>query len=420
MFIKYLLHFIEKSVIIYINSLVILSIIGVLKIEQGGRLLDKKYNYEMGKVYDTLFYMTMYFHESDFLTLLRQRGIDELSISDGMRLYFEFKKNHKEIVLPLEIAPFFYADYQVGRSCFVISAIRRYLDIRDNSNGSVVEFFQDKKLFEKMFWEYYFPQKNDNVAKQIVNKDFGLSIAEVISQLNVLDDVKPYFVAMAYNFEMYQEKLIDTFKSIYPLVCDSHSKHQYVFDEIKEQITDNTVDKLKDIFKLPSDISSITIYFSTFNHCLLDYRVDNDNDNGERCFGLGSSFIIQMGEVESPDLKFVSLHTMSKALCNETRMDILDMFLTYKRLCAGDIAHKLQIAKSTVYLHLNVMISEEMVVYTEDSPRGHGERAFFSVNPDYFNAITTQVSDINLRASNIILKGIDKYERPKSKRNSKL
>ena len=98
---------------------------------------------------------------------------------------------------------------------------------------------------------------------------------------------------------------------------------------------------------------------------------------------------------------------------------MLDMFFKYKRLSAPEIAHKLHISQSTIYLHINALRLEGMIIPSDSNPKNQGAKVYYSVNPDYFKVFAWLAVDANEQAYNNISMGIDKYDLPRKRRKSK-
>jgi len=223
------------------------------------------------------------------------------------------------------------------------------------------------------------------------------------------DNVKLHIVNMVLDFSKYQNKLIEAFKRIYKIIDVYHSTNEEILSKITNQLKDETLDGLRESFKIQQDTFPNHFYFSALNGFLLHYRIFKS----ETYFGLGTHFKMQVDQRYS--LKHVSLFSFGKAVSNPMRFDIMCMFLRYKRLCAADIAHELGISKSTVYLHINAIHAEEIIEFFNQEEKVNGERVFYTINPNYFKILAELVIETQQKADNIVA-GIDEYDRSKKKR----
>ena len=368
-----------------------------------------RYNYDMGRGYDTTFFMTLYYREDDFFTLVRNR-FGEIAINEAMCGFFNFKERYKSVVLPPEIAPFAYTDYQAGLHSFLIRVICDNLDFENHTKDDIISFLQSFEL-KMMFWEHFFSQKDDRIAERIITNDSTLNIPEIVNKLNISEEIKLHLVAMAFDFPKYQQILIGAFAAVYAMIAEYHAENQSIIEEMKNQITENLSDRLYKIYKPSTTVQSYS--FSLLNGVLVDYR----GFDKKVCFVLGSHFNDVIDSLHR--YSHISLNSFGKIVCVETRAEMLDMFLQYKRLCASEIADSLNITKSTIYVHLNSMLLEGMIRYTDADAKNNGERVYFSVNSDYFKVYAGLATDINEKAYNNISKGIDKYELPRKKRKAR-
>ena len=373
--------------------------------------MSLKYNDDMGKVYDTAFFMTMCSREDDFFTLLRNRFANSININEAMKGFFDFKERYKSIVAS-ETEPFVYTDYQTGLHSFLVNTIHYNLDYSSYSKDGVISFLQDRNL-KRLFWEHFFPRKKDQIAERLYNNDRTLNIPDLITSLNIPEDIKIRLVDISHDFPKYQWKLLEIFKEIYSLINEYHSEKQNLFDDIRKQLDNTVIDKLYKIHNLPSASKYIPFYSSTLNGLLFDCR----SLEKKVCFGLGLHFKEVIESIHQ--YNHVSFNSFSKILHVETRSEMLDMFFRYKRLCASEIAHELHISKSTIHLHLNAMLLEEMIGYADSDDKNRGERVYYAINSDYFKAFAGISANANKKAYDNISKGIDRYDLPRKRRKAK-
>jgi len=373
--------------------------------------MSKKYFYDMGKCYDTSFFLTLYFNEEVFFGRVRNRFNKVVDVNEAMQGFFRFKEQYNSFVVSSEIAPFVYTNYEAGLRSFLILEPCG-LAFEDNTLDGIVAFLRSPK-FKIAFWEHYFPSKKSTIAEQICNNDKTLNIPDALGSLTISSDIKIQLIDMAHDFPKYQRKLINTFNEAYVLVDEYYTENQCIIEEMKSKVDDNFIDRLCKIHKLPSSILSPPIYFSLFNELLLDYR----SADNKVCFGFGK----HIDDVIAGTLRYdhISLNSFGKITHVESRAEMLDMFFKYKKLCAADFAHKLNLSQSAIYLHLNLMIYEGIIQHTDSKPKGHGERVFLSINPNYFEAFATLSLDFAQKAHDNISKGIDRYDRPRKKRKAK-
>ena len=372
--------------------------------------MGEKWNCDIGIAYDDALFITAYFREDDYLTMLRNR-FGKTEVDEAMQGYFDFKERHKSVVFSREIAPFVYSNYSAGLCGFLISAICDKLDFQEHTKDGITLFLQNREL-KRLFWEHQFPHKKDRIAERIITNDSTLRVPDVISQLNMPEDIKYSLIDMSYDFPKYQRELVEAFREVYPLSEEYRLEKQSVIAEIKSQIDDNLLKRLRSIYKLP-DAVSLTFYCSLLNGLLIDYR----SFNKKVCFGLGLHFKEAIDRVYRYD--HVSSNSYGKVVHVETRAQMLDMFLKYKRLCASEIADSVKVARTTIHQHLNYMRLEGMIKYTDSDTKSHGERVYFTINSEYFKVYAGLTADINQKASEISEKGIESYDLPRKKRKAK-
>jgi len=371
------------------------------------------YNYDIGKVYDTALFITMYFREDDFISLQCDNVGDEAVVKKFMCAFKEFKECYKHINLPLEIEPFVYTNYDEGLGSFLINLIYNSAPFDDNNKDAILLFLSDAMRVRKRFWRHFFPKTDVSIAKQIAKNDPALDIPIVISKLGVLDDTKLRLVDMARDFEKYQQKLIDAFKLVYPLIDELHEANKNIFNEIKAQLTDKMVTRIRDVYKISETVFSVPVYFSVLNEILLIHRYWDD----EFYIGLGQHFIRTLEHRYSND--HISLNSYSRVMGSKVRMQIRELFDNYECLCASEIADLLSMDKPAIYPHIAAMFQEGIIYRTNPEETGNGVRKYFALNMGYYDVLIAAIKKAKNKSSEKIAKGRKRHEVKRKPRKAK-
>ena len=118
-------------------------------------------------------------------------------------------------------------------------------------------------------------------------------------------------------------------------------------------------------------------------------------------------------------MKHVTLKAHYEMMGCPLRYNIVRMFGKYKQLCAADIAHRLQVKKAAVYVHINALLANALIVReTPDKTVRRGMRVYYRANSEYFNAIDAEIREMCHELANVNHAGIDKYTLPRRKRRS--
>lgn len=367
-----------------------------------------KFNLEMSKAIDIVFFIMLYFRGDDFFNYLRGR-FSGINIEEAMHGFFNLKERHKSLVLPPETEPFVYTDYSLGLHSFLNITIRANLDFKEHTKDGIISFLQSREQ-RRLFWEHIFPNKKDGIAESIIAGDYTFDVPAVINKLNMPDNIRFRLIDMAHNFPKYQRKLVDTFKEVDPLIEEYYSEHQSVIDEIKNQISDDVLNRLRSVYKIPSGVT-LPFYFSLLHGLLLDYR----KQDKKVCIGVGQYFVDVLDSLHRYD--HVSFNSFGRMTVVETRTEILDLFFKYKQLSVAEIMDSLKLARTTVYTHLNAMHMEGMIKHIKE--KNVGVRVYYSINPEYFKIFAELAIDANKKAHDNISKGIEKYDLPQKKRKAR-
>ena len=334
--------------------------------------MGEKYNYDVSKAYDTIFYMTVYFYEHDIFTRFRERFGDIEDFDEVVHPYYTFKAKHQDYVLPSEISPFVHTNKTAGLQSFLIHYLNNNLNPITGTKEDALDLIKNGELLKRQLFEHILPQTQLNTAD---------SIADIVNELpyaTYTSDIKVHIAFLISDFNKYHNILIDVYNTIYDFVDEWYSENQETIDEIKRLINDedyNIIERLKTVFKIPNAVSSFSYHVSLLNGLLVNYR----KKKNEVDFGLGLHFraIVEM---------YRTGHISHKEMpSGDVFAEVLEMFTRNEDwvFSVTDIAHHLGYAKSVVYPHVNELHLKNIIRYS-NSIETDVYKVYYRLNPDWF------------------------------------
>jgi len=369
-------------------------------------------NHDAGKAIDTAFFMSANFNEDEIIAQLRSRFDN---VYDAMRLYFDFKEKHRDYVWPKEVPPFVYTSLEAGARNFLVNYLCMNLNFVTCTHDDVLALLRNRDLMMRQFLEVTFPKATNTVIDKLMRRSGTGLVSTMVQDLPYDPEIKMHIALMLNDFTHYHNVLLETYQTVYAWVDTLHTtpEAQAVFDTIIEQIKDplyGTVERFKNIFKLPDTVTSFPFYFVLLNPFILHYNVSSP-----LCFGLGVRF--KDGIENQYHMKHVTLKSYHKVMGYELRFNILNMFGEYKVLCAGDIAHYLQMQNSAVYVHINELLLNDIITNADpDNMARKGQKKYFKANPEYFKVINEDMREVCNKLISVNHKGVDRYDKPKPPR----
>ena len=325
--------------------------------------MGEKYNYDVSKAHDTVFYMTAYFYDDDIFTRFRKRFGD---IDDAVHPYYVFKEKHKNYAIPSEIIPFVYIDRKVGMQSFLIHYLNNNLEHITGTKEDALDLIKNGELLKRQLLEHILPSENNSIIDQLIERNTADNILDTINNLPYSSNTKIHIAFLILDFNKYHNILIKVYKSVYDFVDELYSENQETINEIKRLINDesyNVVERFKSIFKMPNNVSSFSYYISLLNGFLGNYR----KKKKEVCFGLGLHFRITVEALQSTEQ--TSSLPNRELTRSEVYVEIVELFTKYKgwAFSVTDIAHHLGLAKHVVYPHINEMLLLNIIRYSNSN-----------------------------------------------------
>lgn len=371
-------------------------------------MMGDKNNNEIGKLYDTVFYITNYFFENVMKERLAPYSSD---IEEDLKFYYELKN----IIPPIDdkFSAFCYCDKQNDLGSFLIRHLHYKISYSMGTLNDFISILSDICNFKNDFINYYLFNTSDELRSKILKTNDILLISKTLDKYSYSDLYKKHFLVAITSFEILLSEFINIISMIYSYIDKAHENHIDYLESICNYIVDDKDHiqaKIAIWFKLPKN-ASCKYSFSLLNPTFANIKKENSYN-----FLFGKKFIEQIDDTVGYD--YITLTSFSKLICNEMRSDIFNMFFEYDEICASDIVHHLHTSKTNAHAHLDAMLSQKLIYNSQVQ----GKRYYFALNTEYLNCLSNKINILAKTikpVKQIPMEERKHYELPRKKRKTR-
>jgi len=330
-----------------------------------------KYDYEVGKLYDTVFYIVTRLFENVTIERVYKKVTKTADLEYDMRFYNKLKDICPGI--SSDLAPFCYCAAE--QPAFLIQYMTDNINFDNGTLNNLNALFSDIKSSKEYFVDLHFPKLSKNDRERLrVTKEVDF-INSTIRQSEIAEKYQSDFLAFFLTYEYRVQTLLASINTIYHYVDRLHRQNAEFIQSIINQLDDPTVNAKGTILRYfaLTEEKQIVYMFSLLN----PYGVHYLKRPYHYPFRVGEKFLTTLSfESEYNHLTFESF---AKNILSPARAEIFHLFFEYKNLCAGDIIEATQLSRYTVYTHLNDMLYEKIIVHAD----AKGSVLRYSLNEDY-------------------------------------
>ena len=345
-----------------------------------------KYNYEVGKLYDVIFYIVTWLFEETMIERVYTKFSKTADLEYDMRFYNELKSRCPDI--STDLIPFCYCTPQ--QVSFLIRYFGDHINFDNGTLENLIGLLSDTEKSKNFFIDLHFPKLSEADRQKIYEAKDVKYINSILMKSDLETAYQSTFLSFFLAFDTYIPLLTETVEMVYPYVDSQHRQNTDFIESIIEQLNNSDVqaqEKILRYFALTEE-KQIVFMFSLLN----PYGVAYWRKPHHHPFTLGEKFLTTLS-FES-DYNHVTYESFSRVSYAGSRKDIFRMFLKYKHLCAGDIIEATTSSRHTVYAHLNDMLYEKLITHVNAG----GSTLHYSLNEDYL-----------LKYTDYSRKEIDKY-----------
>lgn len=370
-------------------------------------MMGEKNNCDIGKLYDTVFYITTYFFEN----VVKERAAPYSSdIEEDLKFYYELKT----IIPPIDdkFSVLCYCDKENDLVSFLIKTLSYEISYSTGTLNDFISVLSDTYTLKKNFISYYLFKTSDEVRTKIIRTYDTLLINKILDEYSYEELYKKLFIVTISSFESLLSEFRNVVSTIYSYIEEAHKNHSDYLDSIRNYIStneNNVQEKINVYYKLPKNVSC-RYSFSLLNPLFANIKKDKTYN-----FLFGKEFIKQIENTVGYD--YVTVKSFSKLISNELRGDIFDMFFEYDEICASDIVYHLHTSKTNAHAHLDAMLSQRLIYISSTQ----GKRYYYALNGEYISCVYNKLGILSKSikpVKQIPIEERKRYDLPRKKRRT--
>ena len=329
---------------------------------------------EPGFIYDLIFLFYLKFNTKQCIKKLENSEQD----SEDVRFFNDILEQFSEI--PEDLYVFFHA--LDNDRCFIASCYFNQYQDRFTSTYDF-KFLQnelsDKERLIRNLVKFYFHDITDEELESCMKSNIRLfshikqsdySVEEKSRLYEFIINPEPYiqtiqFELMSKNFllSQYYEKNYQKILEIF---------NQTTFDTLTEQVKD-----VRDLSFLKQSNQCLYVSYCLANRYCLNLFFTQEG----ALYLLGYKYLSTL-KIIKDQKKDVELQGLGSALCEESRVKILELLLEREEVTCKDLEKLFSFSGSTAYHHMTMMVKNGLV-----KTRNEGKTIFYSINNAYFSAV---------------------------------
>lgn len=332
-----------------------------------------KFNSEIGKIYDSIFFFCDYYSDG--------KTLKECTIDYGNTEFMAHCLNQiRNDIKPPEILRPLFRTVRTQISAIGNFWSRNFRFPEDNIDTFVEKISNNpdkilKLLIDNIFEDY---QKMNSVT--ISPSEKPEEYLQALQFLNTDADFKLQLSLLIGNFDYAISVFVDLFKKVYYHVSALHDKYQREIASEFERIQNEDVLKLYDKM-VPFDMNAydeIVITIALLNQYIV-FETHHKHETFYLLLGVKS---LQILENEN-SLSSVSLSKFLIACGNEIRIKALNSISEHKELTLSQLAKLQDVSPATMLRHIEVLLNAHLIQVS----RRDGLQIFYEINNQTFQNI---------------------------------
>ena len=337
---------------------------------------------EPGYIYDLFFIFNLKFN-----TKLRINELENNeNLSENIKYYNNIMDQFSDI--PEDLFVFFHA-LENGR-CFMytqyFNPYKEQLSTTFNFKFLLSELPDKERLKERLIRFYFYDLPDEEVEACIKSntplfshiKNSSYSGEEKSKLYEFFIDPEPYIQTLRYELMAKEIMLSQYYEKNYQKILE-------VFNQTTFEILNKDMKGLRDLSFIKKN--NQTLYVS---YCLLSkFTINFMGIEEGAVYLLGHDYLSVIDYAKNK--KDLSLQDLGNAICEESRVKILQLLLEREEVTCKDLEKIFSFSGSTAYHHITMMMKIGLV-----KTRNEGKTILYSLNRKYFDAII----DVLIKFSN--------------------
>jgi len=316
---------------------------------------------EMGKIYDTIFFLIEYYNK-DFIEQNFKGKFSDVSM---MEAYFQEVKAKVEMA-PVYLAPFFYSTSD--HPSIMSNMYVRYFCEIDGELHNLLEIIRNER--ETL--------RTDVLSLFIDDND---AYNELIQSLSISADQVAYLFG---RFDQVIDEMCNSLETVYQAVDNLHTVHR---DNIEATFKQNSADTNKLLLYKYMKLSQDDVDNSTVTYALLNqYLLFGATFNGSVTLLLGTKY--DEKAVIEFDSNLTSADNFLTVCSGELRVKMLHTLIDHKELTATQMAKLIDCPPTTLIRPISILQANRIIYISRRS----GLQIFYRLNIPLFKKIYRSIS----------------------------
>lgn len=334
-------------------------------------------NYEIGKIYDSIFFCVEYFNRTAI-----QSNITS-GYSDTQFMYTCYNEIAEDVKsVPPILEPFFFYKNEIptALSCFFSKYFNSYITM----DSFIKNIRQNRDQLLQNIIDTIF-NSIDNTQHTFDSLLYSPNtLIDSINALDIPTQVKLQTSLLIWNYDHVLPLLTDTLQKVYVCVDKLHQKYNNNLSGEYCNIINNDKANLYHIFFQFNNSTQINVAsISLLNQYIIFYKKNEDGI----CLLAGLKHEVSLSNRISDH--HVSVQNFMCTCGNETRMAIISALIQYNELTSTQLSKIISCPVSTLSKHLEALHSNN-IIYIH---KRLGLQVFYKLNISYFKQVKINMSN---------------------------
>lgn len=332
-----------------------------------------KFNSEMGKIYDSIFFFYDYYSDS--------KTLKECTHDYGDTEFMAHCLNQiRNDIKPPEILRPLFKTVRIQINPITTFFSNHFNFVKDDFESFVIKLSNNTDKIFQMIIDNIFEGYQKMNSVKISPSENPEEYLQALQNLNADADFKLQLSLFISNFDYAMSVFIDLFKRVYHYVSALHDKYQREITAEYERVQNDDIAKLYENF-IEADIFSAPVTEITI--CILNqyivYTSKPDLDSLCLMIGVRSTQIIE----DEKKFSSISINNFLIACGNETRFNALQSIADYGELTLSQLAKLQNVSPATMLRHIEVLLGYHLIQVS----RRDGLQIFYKINAQMFRSI---------------------------------
>ena len=328
------------------------------------------YNKFIGRIYDTIFFIILYFCRAEVTEVFKKSNHN----LDGAFSFFEEVRNSIEPP-PKCLYPLFYYDGKT--SSVMMEHMRANVDFHTHTIDDFLNSVADKKKLKKLVFDHLFSHLTDSDREKLMTNESRF-VADVINNKLWPSEMAQQITFLISHFPYVANTLHEILIKTYNPINKLHDKYDHIINQrIKETMNKETLILFDKYYSLSKDEVSKQIFSLSFMNQNVIWKKKGDYDNAVFVFGNRYTKSLLLLCDSTP----ITVDKMLQIMGDPIKLSFIRLFMKHRYLTLSDIARLGSVATSTAFSNINELLDDRVI---KENHR-KGRKIYFELNLHFFD-----------------------------------